>query len=75
MSHKEKARTNEKTSTSIGKGIMKGRSKNFEIYSVENKCSIFLALGMLFYPYFLIIRILYVSGFVKKLSGDPRIDE
>ena len=34
-----------------------------------------LQVGMLFYPYFLIIWILDVSGYVKKLSGYPRIDE
>ena len=32
-------------------------------------------LGMLFYPYFLNIRIFDISGYVKKLSGYPRIDE
>ena len=30
-------------------------------------------LGMLFYPYFLIIRILDLSGYLKKLSGYPSL--
>ena len=29
--------------------------------------------GMLFYPYFLIIRILDLSGYLKKLSGYPSL--
>ena len=27
------------TSTSSGKGIMKGQTQNFEIYLIENRCS------------------------------------
>ena len=43
--------------------------------SPEGVGQVSLELGMLFYPDFLIIRILDVSGYVKKLSRYPRIDE